>query len=460
LREQYFLIWATLLSHGIVSWANSIYLSAKPSIKPSSVTSKTSLYAFLKSRVQDVTFWPSLVNRSALIYVTLILIHFTCSWLAFPVFGLFLSALIDLNQPIRHSWISIFRFGIFVHSLSFSLISNLIFCLIDWLIEFYLGRTFHTSSLVSDFENCLTVGLCQTKQSFIHLQACSEFLEIATESNSFRRYKIFSAVQDEGSLSREILDWFSKELEQVHERSETSIQELNSFNSILGNENAKLPNPEVLEQYREKTIGLVELILKKVFSVETSNAKTEAVAANNLNVTAATSTVPVSGGLPEIFARRGPVLSFAEQSQIAKKDSVPLIFEFGPFLKKNSLGKILISNWIASRKFYPIENFESLQVAIKSVGSFICASFVEDETGQVQLALARVLETSVMTFKSLQNLIEITFDGLKPEIEADEEVEQVLNLLREMLKGISEVFGETLENVRISSKCRDFIQSL
>lgn len=459
------MIWATLLSHGIASWAFSVYFSAKPSIKPNSVTSKTSLYAFLKSRVQDVTFWPSLVNRSALIYVTLILIHFTCSWLAFPVFGLFLSALIDLNQPIRHSWLSIFRFGIFVHSLSFSLISNLIFCLIDWLIEFYLGRTFHTSSLVPDFENCLTVGLCQTKQSFIHLQACSEFLEIATESNSFRRYKIFSAVQDEGSLSREILDWFSKELEQVHERSETSIQELNSFDSILGNENAKLPNPEVFEQYREKTIGLVELILKKVFSVEKSNSKTESAAAsnnnnNNSNLTTATSSVPVSGGLPEIFARRGPVLSFPEQSQIGKKDSVPLIFEFGPFLKKNSLGKILISNWIASRKIYPIEKFEILQMAIKSVGSFICASFVEDENGQVQLALARVLETSVMTFKSLQNLIEITFDGLKPEIEADEEIEQVLNLLREMFKGISDVFGETLENVRISSKCRHFIQSL
>ena len=448
LREQCFLIWATLLSHGIVSWASSMYFSTNPSIKPNSLSSKTYLYNFLKSRFKDVTFWPSLLNRSAMIYFTLILIHFTCSWIAFPIFGLLLSALIDLNQPIRHSWSSIFRFGIFVHSLTFSIISNLIFSLIDWLIEFYLGRTFYTSSLVPDFENCLTVGLCQTKQSFIHLQACSEFLEISTESNSFRRYKIFSAVQDEGSLSREILDWFSKELEQVNERSESSTQELNSFNSILGNESIELPNPEVFKQYREKTIGLVELILKKVFTVKNPA---------NLNVTTA---AVVAGGLPDIFARRGPVLNVVEQAETTKKDSVPLIFEFGPFLKRNSFGKRLILNWIASRKIYPIENFEILQMAIKSVGSFICASFVEDETGQVQLALPRVLETTVETFKSLQNLLETTFEASEPEIKADEEIEQVLNLLREMLKEVSLVFGETLENVRISSKCREFIQSL
>lgn len=451
MREQYFLIWATLLSHGIVSWASSMYFSTLPSIKPNNIlTSKISLYSFLKSRFQDVTFWPGLLNRSALIYVTLILIHFTCSWIAFPVFGLFLSALIDLNQPIRHSWSSIFKFGIFVHSLTFSIISNLIFSLIDWLIEFYLGRTFHTSSLVPDFENCLTIGLCKTKQSFIHLQACYEFHEIVTESNSFRRYKIFSAVQDEGSLSREILDWFSKELEQVNERSESSIKELNSFGSILGNENIGLPNPEVFKQYSEKTIGLVELILKKVFSVE---KRTSIDDNSNPNP---------NQNIPEVFARRGPVLNFAEQQNQNdfKKDSIPLIFEFGPFLKKNSLGKFLISNWIASRKIYPIENFEILQMAIKSIGNFICSSFVEDETGQVQLALPRVLETSVKAFKSLQNLLETTFDALEPEIKADEQIEEILNLLREMLKEISRVFGETLENVRISSKCREFIQNL
>lgn len=454
LREQYFLLWATLLSHGIVSWASSMYFSTNPSIKPNNLSSKTSLFNFLKSRFQDVTFWPSLFNRSALIYFTLTFIHFTCSWIAFPVFGLFLSALIDLNQPIRHSWSAIFRFGIFVHSFAFSIISNLIFSLIDWLIEFYLGRTFHTSSLVPDFEDCLTVGLCQTKQSFINLQACSEFLEIATESNSFRRYKIFSAVQDEGSLSREILNWFSKEVEQINERSESSIQELNSFNSILGNQNVELPNPEVFKQYREKTIGLVELILKKVFS-------DEKVKPANLSVTTATAaSTGTVGGLPDIFARRGPVLSVVEPTETIRKDSIPLIFEFGPFLKRNSFGKLLISNWIASRKIYPIENFEILQMAIKSVGSFICASFVEDETGQVQLALPRVLETTVDAFKSLQNLLETTFEASEPEIKADEEIEQVLNLLREMLKEISLIFGETLENVRISSKCRDFIQSL
>lgn len=446
LREQYFLIWATLLSHGIVSWTISMYFSVKPSIRPNNY--KISLYNFLKSRIQDVTFLPSLLNRSAMIYFTLILIHFTCSWIAFPMFGLFLSALIDINQPIRHSWSSIFRIGLFVHSLTFSIISNLIFSLIDWLIEFYLGRTFNTSALVSDSEHLLTIGLCETKQSFINLQACNEFLEISNESNSFRRYKIFSAVSDEGSLSREILDWFSNEIEEVKRRCEQSIQELNSLNSILGNNNnnIELPNPELFKQYREKTISLVEIILKKVFSVEKEEKSTKP----------AEPSQNIAGGLPEIFARRGPTLNLVEQStNSVKKEAIPLIFEFGPILNKNSIGKLLISKWIESRKFYPIENFEILKISIKAVGSFISASFIEDESGQVQMALPRVLETSVNTLKTLQNLLETNFEAS----EADEQIETVLDLLKEMLKGISETFGETLENVRISTECREFIKN-
>ena len=381
------------------------------------------------------------------------MIHFTFSWIAFPIFGLFLSTLIDVHQPVRHSWSSIFRIGIFVHSLSFSIISNFIFSLIDWLIEFYLGRIFRTSALVPDSEHCLTVGLCQTKQRFIHLQACSEFLEISTESNSFRRYKIFSAVDDEGSLSREILMCFSKELEQVKERSDLSINELNSFASILGNSNL-LPSSNAFKQYREKTIGLVELVLMKVFSTSSTTSSTQSTAELASNTT----------GLPEVFARRGPVLNVVEPAISVKKESVPLIFEFGPFLHKNSLGKLLISNWVASRKVYPIEKLDLLRIFIKAVGSFICASFAEDESGQVQLSMPHVLETSVHSFKSLQSLLETTIDAnefvLEPEIKADQQIEIVLKLLREMLKEVSDTFGETLENVRISTQCREFMQSI
>lgn len=445
LREQYFLIWATLLSQGIVSWLCSLYFKPQLTIQKSNV----SLFAFLKSRVQDVTFWPNLLNRSAMVYVTLLLIHFACSWIAFPIFGLTLSSLIDLHQPIRHSWLAIFRIGLFVHSLSFSIFANLIYSTIDWLIEFYLGRTFHTSALVPDSEQILTVGLCESKQNFVHLQACAEFLEIATETNGFRRYKLFTAVRDEGSLTREILDWFSQEMKQVQERSESSVHELNSFFSILGT-NTELPNPEVFKQYREKALSLVELILKKVFTTK-----------EGVSVAVPTPIVSVSG-LPDVFARRGAPLNVVEEEkETKKKESVPLMIEFGPLMNKTRLGRSLIAYWIASRKVHCIERFENLQLAIESVGSFICASFSEDESGQVQLALPRVLETSVDTLKSLQKLL--TICAPIPELEinqANQQIELVVDLLRGMLVRISETFGESLENVRISSECREFIKEL
>lgn len=455
LREQCFLIWATLLCQGIVSWF--MFLKSSSPIKPHD--SKMTLINFLKTKLQNVTLLPSLLNKSSLILITLIIIHLLFAWFAFPIFGFFLSNLFDLQQSIRHSWTSILRIGLFVHLFSFSIISNLIYSISDWLIEFYLSHTFRTSALVPDSEHVLAIGLSQTKQNFIHLQACREFYEIATDSNGFRRYKIYSSVEDEGSLSREILDWFTSELRQVKDRADSSFQELNSFFSILGsnsnnsNNNIELPNSEILRQYHERTIGLLELVLKRIFNNE--KAKTT-------NVSIPTESSTTTSGLPEIFARRGPMILQDSQNESVKKESIPLMFEFGPFLQKHQLGRLLISYWIASRKVYCIERFEMLKISIKSIESFICASFIEDENGQVQLTLPKVLETSIETMKSLKNLLETSSDSFVNDevLQSDAQIETILELLKEMLKNISITFGETLENVRISSQCREFIKSL
>ena len=458
LREQYFLFWATLLCQGITSWIVNI-LSSKDSQKLTT-KSPVKLFNFLKSKIEDVKVLANLLNRSALIYLSLLLIHFFISWIAFPIFGLFISGLIDVSQPIRHSWKSIFSFGIFFHTLSFSIISNLVYFLIDLLIEFYLlNQTFPTSSMTFDSEKVLTIGICKTKQSFIHLQAIQEFHAITTDSSprgQLERYKIYTAVEDEGSLSREILDWFTEDLlKLVKERTEVSLQELNTFSSILGN-GINTPsingNDELLLRgYRERTIGLVETILKKIFTSES----TSGVISSNTNISAS--------NLPEVFARRGPVLSYSDDRKVQKDQSnLPLMFEFGPILKKYTLGNCLISYWIASRKIYPVEDSNLLQISIKSVEEFICKSFNEDETGQVQLNLPKVFEATIETIKLLERISEIAVNDGQSEVvsRAEIEIDSISNLLKEMMKNISGTFKETLDDVRISLQCREFIKSL
>ena len=461
LREQFFLIFITLLAQGFVSWIGPMFFSQPISIKPNPKISKTNLFTFLKSHLQDVTFWPNLLNRSGLIYASLLSFNFLFAWLAFPLFGMLFSGLITINQPVRHSWFGIFKIGIFVHTFALSLFSNLIYSIIDWLIEFYLGRTFQTSSLVSDSERCLIVGLCHTNQNFIHLQACAEFLEISADTNDFRRFKIFTAVEDEGSLSREICDWFCTEMKTIEDCGKLALQELDSFASILGGNNFNaelLPKPEVFKQYREKTIGLVELVLKRIFS-----------SGKIISTTATKTTITGHPPLPEIFARRGAIptnTSPLESSKEKKIESVPLMFEFGPFLQKISLGRLLISYWIASRKVYCIDQSEKLEIAIKAMGSFICASFTEDESGQVQTSLPRVLESMTKALTTIQSLLNFNLslstssEISEIEVRANNQIEMVAESIREVLMKISSTFGKTLEDVRISSHCLELIKSL
>ena len=317
--------------------------------------------------------------------------------------------------------------------------------------------------MTSDSEKVLTIGICKTDQSFIHLQAIQEFHEITNDSNprgQLERYKIYSAVEDEGSLSHEILNWFNENLlKSVKERSELSLQELNTFSSILGdgiNANSELlPNSDIIKGYRERTTGLVESILKKIFTTSSTTTTTPNIISSS------------TSNLPEVFARRGPVLSLSSDAQLQQKDqsTLPLMFEFGPLLKKYSIGNLLISHWIASRKIYPVENSKLLQISIKSINAFICKSFDEDETGQVQLNLPKVFETTIETIKLLETIRDIEINNTQCNNtlaieEAENEIDLISNLLKEMLKNISETFKETLEDVRISLQCREFIKSL
>lgn len=460
MREQYFLIWATLLCQGITLWISSVSSSSSFSTstiiisspnKPK-LNSKGNLINFLKSKVENVKILSNLLNRSALIFCSLVSIHFLVSWVAFPIFGLLISGLIDLNFPIRHSWKAILNFGIIFHTFTFSIISNLIYLLIDLLIEFYLlNQTFPTSSISSESEKVLTIGICKTKQSFIHLQALQEFNEIASDdSNALERYKIYSSIEDEGSLSGEILNWFTEDLlKVVKERSDLSLQELTAFSSIINNPTAATATAATTPVY---SVGFIETIIKKIFTTSEAHGSLSSI-----------TPPPESTNLPEVFARRGPVLSSSPLESASGDKIVPLIFEFGPILKKYSLGNLLISYWIASSKIYPVENSNLLQISIKSIESFICKSFEEDETGQVQLNLPKLFETTIETIKILESLSEIDC-GIGSELvvvsRAEKEIDLISSLLKEMLKKISETFKETLDNVRISLKCREYIKTL
>jgi hypothetical protein len=460
LREEYFLVWATLLSHGLVSWLSGIYFASPGSFGPKS-TDKIGLSHYLHCRIQQVSFWPMLLKRSGSIFASLIFIHLFVAWMGFPLFGMFISFLIDLHQPVKHSWTSVFRFGIIMHLLTFSLFSNLIFALIDWLIEFYMNKTFKTSTFVPDSEKCLTVGLCHTKQPFLHLQACNEFYDICSDSDdnsmaSFSRMKLYSAVEDEGSLSREICDWFASEMVQVMERCELSLKEL-----ILLQKSLKLDrredvideSPEVFKMYSEKTSSLIELVLKRVFA----NSKATTPNPSVINATAQVS------GIPDIFARRGgSVKGFGDNSSLLRSDSsgVPLIYEFGPFLFKNSLGRALISQWVSSRKLYPLERFEMLDICIRAMGSFIRASYDEDERGHVQICLPKTLEAMIEAYEGLQDLLKFELSSLVIVSEADEQIDSISCLIRCELQGIRDTFGESLEELRLSEKCLMFLSNL
>lgn len=401
----------------------------------------------------DVKFLSNLLNKSALIFYSLVSIHFLVSWFAFPIFGFLISGLIEINSPIRHSWRSIFNFGIIFHLFTFSIISNLIYSLIDLLIEFYLlNQTFKTSAILSqESAKLLAIGICKTKQSFIHLQALQEFNEITNDSNprgQLERFKIYSSIEDEGSLSGEILNWFTDDLlKDVRERSEISIQELNLVHSALTNENN---NNSSSVAYTGPTIGFVESILKKIFTSESSSS--------TVPTSAKVDSDSVVSNLPEVFARRGPVLKVAP----AEKEItiLPFIFQIGQLRKKYSLGNRLISYWIASSKIFPVANSNLLQISIKSIESFICKSFDEDETGQVQLNLPKVFETTIETVKLLENLAEIVVIESEIVSKAEKEIDLIVTLLKEMLKNISVTFKETLDDVRISLKCREYIKSL
>ena len=221
--------------------------------------------------------------------------------------------------------------------------------------------------------------------------------------------------------------------------------------------------PEIIKKYREKTIGIIETILKRVFSSD-KGAMCDGVKLGTVTTSAPYTS---SSNLPEIFARRGNQITI-NNSPSSVQSEVPLIFEFGPLIKNYSIGKLLINYWTASRKVYPIEKFENLKLSIKSIENFISASFIEDENGQVQLFLPKILENTFETIKRLENLLECQADSeySYPSAiaidAADKQIEIVLSLLKEMLQKISFTFGDTLENVKVkvSSECRNYLDEL
>lgn len=460
------MLWATLLCQGLLSWTLSNISSGQYLKAPRK--DKIGFYSFFKSRLEDVSNWSGILNRSGSIYGIIIFIHLFSAYFTFPVFGWLISHLIDLHQPIRHSFLSLFRFGIFAHLLILSIILNFIYFLIDCLIEFYFSRTLHTAELAKqESERCLSIGLCRTAHPFIHLQACAEFAEISSESTSVRRRKIFSAIEDEGSISREICDWFTLEMREIGSKAKVSLQDLETLDGILNRGESPLSSLtsdlSILKQQHQftdhRTGGFVflESIIKRIFSIKPS-----ATAATDQS-TQPSSTSSTHPAIPELFARRGGPAVSAQSSKGTEQNTLPLMFEFGSFLNKNSGGKMIISYWIASRKLYCIDRFDTISIMIPAMAGFVNASFNEDQTGQVQMSLPKVLESMADLHVALENILSLAFTAgtsLKVESEADKKVQLVSNLLKEALKSIVDTFEETLENVRISSKCRDYMRSL
>lgn len=442
MREEYFLLSLVLALQGLVSF---VLASRRGELdyklkRHHEVHHYTHIpfHQLIIKTLQNQHFWIRIAKQSALVYPILLIIHVLVAWFAFPAFGWFLSGLFPLQQPIRHSWLILFRFSLLFHVFGLSLLLNLIDAMAELCIDYFLMVSrLAASTFVPKSEQCLTEGISKSRHPFIHLAAVCELKTLVSGYDAVRRRKLFAEVEEEGSMSRQICDWFIAELNRVSQHATTDLAELKALRDELS---APAEATENSVWIRNRWI---EKISKRLFTTNVPE-RTEVIASS-------------AAPIPEIFAKRGSI-SLQSTSTAPAAPIKPLILDFAPLLQKHRLGRQVLSLWVASRKTHCIARFGYLLNAVSAMGGFIATSFEEDVTGQVQLVLPRVLETILSTMDSLNNLQQVEF-----EFEAGEATARLAKMRREIAEAVRLIvrtFGASFDDLRISSQSRDRIKQL
>ena len=212
------------MAQGLIGWAYSVYFNKHLVIN--SRPEKTSLFAHVRSRFNGPLV-ANIVNRSAVIYPIIFVNHFVFGWIGYPLFSYLFSFILDL-QPAKHSWLAVFRLSILANCMIVTILLNLLADLIQILIDFYFGNGFKTSTLAAESEYCLAVGVTRSTHPFIQLQAIQEFVDIV-KRNLAKRASLYSAIQDELSVSKELCRWFVDELTAVKLKAQADSEDLIDF---------------------------------------------------------------------------------------------------------------------------------------------------------------------------------------------------------------------------------------
>ena len=426
---------------GVVSWILALRAGELKYHAHQSHAHLAPFHQILIKKFRNVQFWSKLAKKAALIYPILLAVHVFVSWAAFPAFGRVISAVFPVAHPIRHSWFVLFRFSLLFHAFGVSFLLCLLNKLAALCIDYFLSAPkLHASTLVPKSEHCLAVGVSQSRHPFIHLSAIHELQSLLTGSDSARRRKLFAAVEEEGSLSREICDWFVAEMSKLVQHAQMDLKELR----LLQDELAHVPaSTEQQQQILVKNLW-IEKISKRFFASTAASAE--------VTIT------PSTAQIPEIFAKRGAEAASAPTQLAPVK---PLILDFAPLLNKHVLGKRLLAYWIGTRKTHCIARFACLVSAIDAIGKFVSCSFEEDVTGQVQMVLPRLIESMISAFTALNDLAQVKLGVFVPvEQEADAHLTSIKNSIAEALRLIKNTFGSTMEDVRISNQCRSLLEKM
>lgn len=293
---------------GVVSWILALRAGELKYHSHQGHSHLAPFHQILLKKLQNTQFWIKLAKKAALIYPVLLFIHVFVSWAAFPVFGRIVSTIFPISQPVRHSWFILFRFSLLFHAFGVSFLLCLLNKLSVLCIDYYLSAPkLPASTLVPKSEYCLTVGVSQSRHPFIHLSAIHELQSLLSGSDSVRRGKLFTAVEEEGSLSREICDWFVAEMSRLLQHAQIDLKELNLLQNELLNVSTE-PQQQILVRNQ-----WIEKVSKRFFASNNKSAE----------VTIAPSTTMI----PEIFAKRGSELASVTIPAAPLK---PLILDFAP----------------------------------------------------------------------------------------------------------------------------------
>jgi hypothetical protein len=496
-RSQFFLLWTLLLTQGLLAWMVSVARGENVRLNVLQ-TSRHTLWLILKDKFLTVRLWVRLAQQAALVYPALLLINWLIAGFGYPLFSEAIRMFIDVQAARHISWFAFFRIGLLVHAATFAFFNALLGELCQTLLDFFLGRVLKTSSLAGkEAESCLALGITATAHPYIHYQALAEFESIvcnekgtaaptttAALPSDARRKALFQCFfgEDDSAVSRVLLEWFVVDLKRIHEHIGLVVDEFTAYDAVLeATVRSNDASPQALsssaallfddessplQKYREKTTSLLELVSRRILGFD---GEKKGHSGKSAFSTAANVTVihPTNPPVPDVFA---PRLGKASASQNVlgtfSLPDLPTMAEFAPYLLKMKRfgGGCLISTWIAARLCASLGHFEARMTTIRAMTSFIVASYEEDEQGQVQQVLPRVLAAmmSLLEIAEQAKALPRSERGTCKQSEdaAVARMTAFAEAVREALLRIRERFGDSLRDAKLPNVLVEKLKSL